>query len=379
MIVLDQVLPGERAAVRRPHGDKPVEPTATDGLRAMRCAPAVLRCCRAGLVLLMVISAFGATPATAQVAVKFSLNWKFEGPSAPYVVALDRGYYGAQGLDVTIDPSAGSLEVLNRIATGAYDIGVGDLGSLIRYRDQNPHAPVTAVFIVHDKPALAIIGRKSRGVATPHDLEGKKLGAPATDLAFAQWPIFAKANLIDTAKVTIVNIGPPVREPMLASGEIDAFTGMSFSSYLRLKDRGVPADDITVMLMADHGVASYGDAILVNTKFAGENPDVVKAFLQAFVRGLKDTVRKPAAAIESILRRNEEAKKETELERLQLALKQNILTPAVLTRGIGGIDPPRLEKSIDQMGLATAFKTKPKPSDIFYPGFLPDPFDRKME
>ena len=62
MIVLDQVLPGKRAAVRRSHGDKPVEPTATDGLRAMRCAPAVLRCCRAGLVLLMVISAFGATP-----------------------------------------------------------------------------------------------------------------------------------------------------------------------------------------------------------------------------------------------------------------------------------------------------------------------------
>jgi NitT/TauT family transport system substrate-binding protein len=118
---------------------------------------------------------------------------------------------------------------------------------------------------------------------------------------------------------------------------------------------------------------------LVNSKFAAANPEAVKAFLQAFVKGLKDTIRKPAAAIESILRRNEEARKETELERLQLALKQNILTPAVMKRGIGGVDPLRLENSIDQMGLATAFKAKPKPSDIFDPAFLPDPFDRKLE
>jgi NitT/TauT family transport system substrate-binding protein len=332
------------------------------------------------LATLILTSAFLATtPATAQVAVKVSLNWKFEGAAAPYVVALDKGYYGAQGLDVSIDPSTGSLDAINRLAAGAYHIGVGDLGSLIRYRDQNPHAPVTAIFIVHDKPALAIIGRKSRGVATPQDLEGKKLGAPTTDLAFAQWPIFVKANRIDAAKVTIVNVGAPVREPMLASGEIDAFTGISFASYLNLKDRGVPADDITVMLMADHGVVSYGEAILVNTKFAAEKPEAVKAFLQAFVRGLKDTVKKPAAAIESILRRNEEAKKEIELERLQIVLRDNILTPAVLAGTVGGVDPRRLENSIEQMGFAAPFKARPKSSDIFDPVFLPDPFDRRME
>ena len=330
-----------------------------------------------GLAVLIAVSA-QAAPSAAQTAVKFSLNWKFEGPSAPFVVALDKGYYALQGLEVTVDPAASSLEVLNRLASGSYDMGVGDVNTLIKFRDQNPQAPVAAVFMVYDKPAFSIVGRKSRGVAHPQDLEGRKLGAPAADLAFAQWPIFVKVNGIDAAKVTVVNVGAPVREPMLASGEIDAFTGISFSSYLALKDRGVPVDDITVLLMADYGVNLYGDAILVNSKFAAEKPEIVKAFLHAVIKGLKDTVRNPASAVDSIVRRNEDAKKETELERLQLALKQNILTPDVKARGFGDVDPTRLENSIDQIALAHPFRVKPKATDIFDPSFLPAPVERKI-
>ena len=58
----------------------------------------------------------------------------------------------------------------------------------------------------------------------------------------------------------------PVREPMLAAGQVDAITGYSFTSYVDLKDKGVPVDDIVVLLMADYGVELYGNAILVNYK-----------------------------------------------------------------------------------------------------------------
>jgi NitT/TauT family transport system substrate-binding protein len=334
---------------------------------------------RAAVVLatLAALVALGVGPSAARAAVRFSLNWKFEGPSAPFVVALDNGYYGAHGLDVTIEPAMSSLEVINRIASGAYDMGIGDINSLIRFRDQNPAAPIRAVFMVYDKPAFSIVSRKSRGVVTPQDLQGKKLGAPVADLAFAQWPIFVKANGIDATKVSVLNVGAPVREPMLASGEVDAITGLSFSSYLSLKDRGVPVDDITVLLMADYGVDLYGDAILVNSKFAAEKPDVVKAFLAAFVKGLKETVRNPAVAVDSVVRRNEDAKKDVELERLQLALRQNIVTPAVKAHGFGVVDPTRLDNSIDLIALAYTFKVKPKGTDVFDPSFLPDPTERK--
>jgi NitT/TauT family transport system substrate-binding protein len=318
------------------------------------------------------------TPALAQTPVKFTLDWKFEGPAAPFTVAIDKGYFKEQGLDVTIDSAGGSLEPLNRLASGTYDMGFGDINSLIKFRDANPNTPIKAVFMLYNKPAFSIVGRKSRGVTKPKDLEGKKLGAPAPDGAFAQWKIFTQANGIDASKVTIENVGFPVREPMLAAGQVDAITGFSFSSFINLKDRGVPVDDITVLLMADYGVNLYGNAIIVNPKFAAEKPEVVKKFLAAFLKGLKETVKNPDASVASVLKRNDVAKKDVELERLKMALKDNILTPEVKTNGFGGVDAARLDKSIDQIAITYDFKNgKPKGVDVFDSSYLPPAADRK--
>src|ERR1041384_509332 len=178
---------------------------------------------RFGRLALFASCLLAASAASAQqIPIKFSLDFKFEGPAAPFVVAIDKGYFKAEGLDVTIDTAAGSLEPINRVASGTYDMGFGDINSLIKFRDANPGTPIKAVFMVYNKPPFSIVGRKSRGVATPKDLEGKKLGAPPPDGAFAQWPIFVQANSIDASKVTIVSVGFPMREPMLASGEADA-------------------------------------------------------------------------------------------------------------------------------------------------------------
>ncbi|MDT3684678.1 MAG: ABC transporter substrate-binding protein [Pseudorhodoplanes sp.] len=317
--------------------------------------------------------------AFAQTPVKFTLDWKFEGPAAPFVVAIDKGYFKAEGLDVTIDTAGGSLEPLNRLASGTYDMGFGDINSLIKFRDANPNTPIKAVFMVYNKPPFSIVGRKSRGVSKPKDLEGKKLGAPAPDGAYAQWKIFTQANGIDASKVTIENVGFPVREPMLAAGQVDAITGFSFSSFINLKDRGVPVDDITVLLMADYGVNLYGNAIIVNPKFAAEKPEVIKKFLRAFLRGLKDTVKSPQTAVDSVIKRNDVAKKDVELERLKMALRDNIITPEVKANGFGGVDDARLQKSVEQIALTYEFKNpKPKSADIFDSSFLPPPADRKM-
>src|SRR5437764_15042845 len=321
-----------------------------------------------------------ASPAFAQqqTPIKFSLDFKFEGPAAPFVVAIDKGYYKAEGLDVTVDTAAGSLEPINRVASGTYDMGFGDINSLIKFRDANPGTPIKAVFMVYNKPPFSIVGRKSRGVSAPKDLEGKKLGAPPQDGAFAQWPIFVQANGIDASKVAIVSVGFPVREPMLASGEVDAITGFSFSSYINLKDRGVPANDIMVLLMADYGVNLYGNTIMVNPKFAAEKPEAVKGFLRAFTKGLHETVKNPASAVDSVLKRNDVAKKDVELERLHLALKDNILTPEVKKNGYGGVDMDRLDKSVDQIALTYQFKNaKPKGADVFDASFLPPAAERK--
>jgi NitT/TauT family transport system substrate-binding protein len=335
---------------------------------------------RAGILAGLVLAATLATGASAaETIIKFSLDFKFEGPSAPFLVPLDKGYYKTEGVNVTIDTASGSLEPITRVASGTYDMGFGDINSLIKFRDANPTVPVKAVFMVYNKPPFAVVGRKSRGITDPKSLEGKKLGAPAADGAYAQWPIFVEANKIDASKVTIENVGFPVREPMLAAGQVDAITGFSFSSFINLKDKGVPVEDIVVLLMADYGVNLYGNAIIVNPKFAAEHPDAVKGFLRAFVKGLKETVKSPATAVDSVMKRNDIAKKPTELERLNMAIRDNMVTTEVKANGYGGIDNARFAKAIEQIGLTYKWKNAaPKPEDIFDASFLPAAAERKF-
>jgi len=323
--------------------------------------------------------ALAADATAAQTPIKFSLDFRFEGPSAPFLVGIDRGYYMAEGLNVTIDAAAGAQDPITRIASGIYDMGFGDINALIKFRDQNPTTPIKAVFMVYNRPPFSIVARKSRGVTAPKGLEGKKLGAPAADGSFAQWKIFVQANGIDTSKVAVENVGVPVREPMLAAGQVDAITGLSFSSYVNLKDRGVPVDDLVVLLMSDYGVNLYGNAIIVSPKFAAEQPDAVKGFLRAFIRGLRDTVNDPATALDSVIKRNDVAKKDVELERLNMALHDNILTPEVRAGGFGSVDAARLDKAIDQIALTYEFKARPKGADIFDSSFLPPAADRAAD
>lgn len=328
-----------------------------------------------GLAIGVVTCATGA--ARAQTPVKFTLDWRYEGPAAPFTVALDKGYFKAEGLDVTIDTGNGSRESIPRVAAGTYDIGTGDVNSLIRFRDENPAIDLKAVMMIYDAPPFAIVGRKSKGVtADPKSLVGKKFGAPAADGAYAQWPIFKSVNKLDDSTMKFENVGFPVREPMLASGEVDAVFGFSFSVYLNLKSRGLPADDIVVILMRDHGVDLYGNVLMVSPKFAAEKPEAVKGFIKAVIKGTRDTVADPAAATATVIKRNDVAKAEVEKERLDLALAQNIVTPWVKANGYGGIDKDRFAKSIDQIGLTFTFKAKPKVEDIFTEAFLPA--DRKV-
>ena len=135
--------------------------------------------------LLSTVTALGAAVgAQAQTSVPFALDWKFEGPSAAYFAAIDNGHFAAGGLNVEISAGSGSLDAIPKVATGAFPMGFADINSLIKFKDQNPDAPVIAVMMVYDKPPFAVIGRKSQGVSAPADLEGKILGAPPPDGAW---------------------------------------------------------------------------------------------------------------------------------------------------------------------------------------------------
>ncbi len=313
-----------------------------------------------------------ASIASAQTDVPFALDWKFEGPSAPYFVAIDNGHFEAEGLNVTIEAGSGSVNTIPKIATGAFPIGFGDINSVIKFLDQNPGAPVTAVMMVYDKAPFAIVGRKSLGVSAPADLEGKVLGAPPPDGAWAQWPVFVAETGIDASTVTVEPVGFPTREPMLAEGNVAAITGFSFSSVVNLKRLGVPADDIANILMADHGLELYSNAILVNTDWAADNGETIEAFLRAVSKGWEDAVSDPAMAIEALIKRNPAADPALEQERLQMAIDQNVLTDYVKANGMGGIDAARMDAALAQLGETYEYQNAPDASLYFTDAYLPD-------
>ena len=325
------------------------------------------------------IAGLPAATASAATDIKFTLDWKFEGPAAGFFLAMDKGYFEAEGLNVTIDTGNGSVEAIPRVATGTYQMGFGDINSLIKFLDEDPSQKVKAVMVVYERPPFSIIGRKSLGVTEdPKSVEGRKLGAPPPDGAFAQWKAFVPAAGIDESKVTIESVGFPVREPMLAQGQVDGIFGFAFSSVLNLKAQGVPADDISMILMAENGLDLYGNSILVNTDFAAANPDAVKGFLKALAKGFADAVADPVAGAEAVLKRNEVLNKDIEVERLQMANDLNINTPYVKENGFGGIDEEKLAKSIDYLKISMGLKGNVGPSDVFDASYLPPKEERML-
>ena len=150
---------------------------------------------------LLAVLVFGTSAVTyAQTPIKFALDWRFEGPAAPYFVALDKGYYKAEGLDVTIDTGNGSTEAINRAASGAYQFVFGDINTLVRFRDNPANKKLKMVAMIYNAPPFAIVSLKKSGINKPKDLEGKILGAPAADGAYAQWPASVSYTHLDVYK-----------------------------------------------------------------------------------------------------------------------------------------------------------------------------------
>ena len=329
-----------------------------------------------GIVLALTLTA---PSAMAETEIKFTLDWKFEAPAAPFFIAQDKGYFAEEGLSVTIDSGAGSRESIPRVATGTYDMGFGDINALIKLMDEQPDLNVKAVMMAYERPPFAVIGRKSKGVTEdPKSLEGKTLGAPPPDAAFGQWPAFVEVAGIDTSGITIENVGFPVREPMLAQGQVDAIFGFSFSSVINLKAQGVADDDIALILMAENGLDLYGNVVMVNTQFAEENPEAVKGFLKALIRGFQDTIADPAASVPYVLKRNGVLDEATEIDRIEMAVAGSIATPAVRENGIGGVDMAKLAKSMEYLKTSMGVSdTPPAPERVFDPSYLP-PVEERM-
>lgn len=312
------------------------------------------------------------------VAVMFALDRPLDGSMAPVALAAGRGLFGTEGVTVTITTAKGSPDAIARVASGESDMALADINELIRYRDGAGSQPVKAVFVLFNKAPYAIIARKSRGIHGLTDVEGKTLGVAEGDLSIRLWPAVARHNHLKPETIKLSRVGAAVREPILSAGQVDAVSGFSYLSAINLRDRGVPAADLAVLRFADFGCEAYGHAVIVNPGFAAKQPAAVKGFLRALTSGLRLAIRDPAGGVAAVVSRMDDGSRELELERLQTVLADNVLTSDVRRDGIGGIDPARFERALDQIGDDFKFHQKrPLPADIFDDSFLP-PADSRL-
>jgi len=311
--------------------------------------------------------------------IRFTLDWRFDGPSAIMMLPMAKGYFKQEKLDVAMDAGSGSASAVQRIAAGTHDIGFADTSALVEFLGNNPTAPrIQMVYMFMERSPAAAFALKSSGITKPSDLQGKRIGAPVFDAGRKLWPIFAKANQMDPMKVNWTNVDAALRETLLVRGELDAITGFYYTSLLNLEARGVKESDLVVMRYADHGVDLYGNSVIVSARFAAENPQAVRSFLKALNRGIKETIADPAAGIRYLKEREGTIDSALEERRLRFFLDNFVATSKAKALGLGSLESDRLKSNVVKMIDAFGLKQAVDPALLFNESFLPPQAERRF-
>ena len=314
-------------------------------------------------------------PVYAQEKLPFTLNWKFGGIHGAVFLAVDRGYFAQEGIDPSIVAGDGSANVVNRLASGAYQIGIGDIASVVRFNTLNPDKRVKAVYNI--TPAdLAIVTLAGRGISKPADLKGKLIGAPVGDTAYKMFAAFSAATGISSSDLKWEHMAPNIREGMLMQGKVDAVTANEGTALFNLKGAGIKESDIVFIRYNEHGVNIINIGVMVNESYLKEKPDMVRKVLRAINRGHVDTLKEPAAAIDALVKRDPLLKRNIEIERLAYGTSRMVDQPDVKAGGLGFYSNETIAQSIKIIASAEQLTTDLKSSDLIDMSFLPDAKDR---
>jgi NitT/TauT family transport system substrate-binding protein len=335
-----------------------------------------LRTALLALTAAFVLSAPLAAPAAAQTTkLKMVLNWKYQGPQGMFFLADDRGYFKAEGLEVTLDQGNGSGAGVPLVANGTYDVAFGDINALIELAAKKPDDAPIAVYVMFNQPPFTVAVKADSPIKSPKDFVGKTLGGAANDGALKLFPALCKITKIDCTKVNITNMQPNLREQMLMQGQVDGVFG--YVNTIRFSARliGIKDDQIRFINYGDYGMDLYSNAIIVSKKLVKENPKAVAGLVRAINKGLIDSLKDIDASVAAVAKRESLIKVDIEKERFVATLKDEMNHPEIATIGLGNVNPERLKKSIDILVEANNLPRTPAVSEIFTPEFLPPAAD----
>jgi len=335
----------------RLHSTRPCNEGRTMKLRA-----------RLAVALVSMLAAAGAWPADA-AETNFITDFGFNGRHAYFYVAREKGYYKAEGFDVNFVRGQGSADAIKKVAAGVATFGFADAGSLVLARG-NDGVPVKLVSIVYARPPQAIFAIKGSGIASPRDLEGKTVADTASSSVRLLFPAFAKAAGIDATKVKWVVAEGSALPSLLANGRADAIC--QFSVGEPLIAAATAPKKIVRINYKDVGLDYYGNGIIASDEMIAKNPDQVRAFVRATIKGMKDAFANPADAATIM------AKYQKELSPAVIEGETRLVSELAEVKGkpLGTIDPKSIAGTIDVMSANFTLKNPVQPTELFAPGFV---------
>jgi NitT/TauT family transport system substrate-binding protein len=309
----------------------------------------------AGLALLLAVPA-----ALAQEKMQLQLNWFQLADHAPVYLAMKKGYFREEGIDLTVLRGSGSADSAKKIDLGQADVGISDAPTVLTAISKGANLKMVAV--VFDKAGNNLFFRKSANIKTPKDLVGRKIAVPPADSHRVLWPAFASLNGIDPNAVTLVNVKPEGKQAIVAAGEVDGSFDL-YTSYA-IWEKVLGKGEVGHLLWADFGLPIYGHTYFVNNDLIRKNPKLIEKFLRATHKGWKDAKADPKAAIDAMT----EAVPGLDGVTL-LATMPQILDLCVTERstknGLGWIETELMQKTMD-ITFASAKPEKPLAvADVF--------------
>jgi len=301
-----------------------------------------------------------APAAAAQDKFTLQLNWFHLADHSPIYMALKKGYYKEENLDLTVVRGSGSADSAKKIDLKQGDLGISDAPTVITAISKGANLKMVAV--VFDKAGNNVFFKKTASIRTPKDLIGKKIAVPPADSHRVLWPAFAAINKLDPGGVTLVNVKPEGKQAIVAGGEVDASFDL-YTSYA-IWEKVLGKGNVGHLLWADYGLPIYGHTYFVNSESLQKNPKLIERFLRATHKGWRDAHASPREAIDAMAAAvpglDAEALFNTTPQIYDLCI-----TERSRKHGIGWIEEDLMQRTID-ITFAQAKPEKPvKAADVF--------------